>query len=187
MVCSSSMKRMTLPSFFTSSSAFLIRSSNSPRYLVPATIPLRSRLRSFLFSSSSGASAAAMRWARPSAMAVLPTPGSPISTGLFLARRERICTTRWISLSRPMTGSSLPCRAASVRSRVNSSSVLPVFLFSLLGVPAPLVTVWGLVSLSFCCTEAYIFRGSTPTVRRMRTAILLPSRSRPISRCSVPM
>ena len=27
-------------------------------------------------------------------MAVLPTPGSPISTGLFLVRRESTCTTR---------------------------------------------------------------------------------------------
>jgi hypothetical protein len=30
-----------------------------------------------------------IRWASPSAMAVLPTPGSPIKTGLFLVRRER--------------------------------------------------------------------------------------------------
>jgi hypothetical protein len=38
-----------------------------------------------------------MRWASPSAMAVLPTPGSPTSTGLFLVRRPKICTTRSIS------------------------------------------------------------------------------------------
>jgi hypothetical protein len=44
-------------------------------------------------------------------MAVLPTPGSPISTGLFLVRRLRIWMTRRISSSRPMTGSSLPLRA----------------------------------------------------------------------------
>jgi hypothetical protein len=50
-------------------------------------------------------------------MAVLPTPASPSSTGLFLVRRERIWITRSISLSRPMTGSSLPSRASSVRSR----------------------------------------------------------------------
>ena len=30
-------------------------------------------------------------------MAVLPTPGSPISAGLFLVRRERIWMTRSIS------------------------------------------------------------------------------------------
>ena len=49
-------------------------------------------------------------------MAVLPTPGSPTRTGLFLVRRERIWITRRISSSRPMTGSSFPARASSVRS-----------------------------------------------------------------------
>ena len=38
----------------------------------------------------SGTSPSTMRWAIPSAMAVLPTPASPTSTGLFLVRRERI-------------------------------------------------------------------------------------------------
>ena len=51
-------------------------------------------------------------------MAVLPTPGSPISTGLFLVRRCRIWIVRRISSSRPITGSSLPCCARSVRSIV---------------------------------------------------------------------
>ena len=45
-------------------------------------------------------------------MAVLPTPGSPMSTGLFLVRRERIWTTRSSSFERPMTGSSWLLRAA---------------------------------------------------------------------------
>ena len=62
--------------------------------------------------SVSGTSPATMRWARPSTMAVLPTPGSPMRTGLFLVRRERIWMTRSISFARPMTGSSLPARAA---------------------------------------------------------------------------
>ena len=66
--------------------------------------------------SVSGTSSLMMRWARPSTMAVLPTPGSPINTGLFLERRCNICITRRISSSRPMTGSSLPLRASSVRS-----------------------------------------------------------------------
>ena len=52
-----------------------------------------------------------MRRASPSTMAVLPTPGSPMSTGLFLVRRESTWMTRRISSSRPMTGSSLPARA----------------------------------------------------------------------------
>ncbi|SKU14107.1 Uncharacterised protein [Mycobacteroides abscessus subsp. abscessus] len=64
----------------------------------------------------SGTSPATMRCARPSTMAVLPTPGSPISTGLFLVRRLKTCTTRRISVSRPITGSSLPSRARAVRS-----------------------------------------------------------------------
>ena len=41
-------------------------------------------------------------------MAVLPTPGSPMRTGLFLVRRDSTWMTRRISSSRPMTGSSLP-------------------------------------------------------------------------------
>ena len=55
-------------------------------------------------------------------MVVLPTPGSPIRTGLFLVRRDSTCMTRSISFSRPMTGSSLPSRAAWVRFRPNWSS-----------------------------------------------------------------
>ena len=56
----------------------------------------------------SGTSPSAMRRARPSTMAVLPTPGSPIRTGLFLVRRDSTWMTRRISSSRPMTGSILP-------------------------------------------------------------------------------
>ena len=63
-----------------------------------------------------------MRSAMPSTIAVLPTPGSPISTGLFLVRRDSTCIERRISSSRPMTGSSLPLRASSVRSRVYFAS-----------------------------------------------------------------
>ena len=63
-----------------------------------------------------------MRCARPSTIAVLPTPGSPISTGLFLVRRCRTWMVRRISSSRPITGSSLPFSARSVRSIVYFSS-----------------------------------------------------------------
>jgi hypothetical protein len=60
-------------------------------------------------------------WARPSTMAVLPTPGSPMRTGLFFVRRDSTCMTRSISRVRPMTGSSLPSRASWVRLRPNWS------------------------------------------------------------------
>ena len=55
-------------------------------------------------------------------MAVLPTPASPSSTGLFLVRRLRIWIARSISFSRPITGSSFFWRASSVRSRPKLSS-----------------------------------------------------------------
>ena len=107
-VCSSSMKRMTSPaaSSISLSTAFS-RSSNSPRYLAPASRAPTSSAITRLPASPSGMSPDTMRWARPSTMAVLPVPGSPISTGLFLVRRDSTWMTRRISSSRPMTGSSV--------------------------------------------------------------------------------
>ncbi len=111
-VCISSMNVTTCPSLpLISSSTARSRSSNSPRYFAPATIAPRSSAISDLPRSESGTSPATIRCASPSTTAVLPTPGSPMSTGLFLVRRESTCTTRRISASRPMTGSSLPSRA----------------------------------------------------------------------------
>ncbi len=72
--------------------------------------------------SPSGTSPRTMRCARPSTIAVFPTPGSPMSTGLFFVRRERTWMTRRISSSRPMTGSILFLRARSVMSRPYLSS-----------------------------------------------------------------
>ncbi len=119
MVCSSSMKMIVLPSSLASSfSTDFSRSSNSPRYLAPASSDAMSSTRRRLFFRLSGTSSLTMRCARPSTIAVLPTPGSPISTGLFFVRRCRIWMQRRISSSRPMTGSSLPWRARSVRSSV---------------------------------------------------------------------
>ena len=58
-------------------------------------------------------------------MAVLPTPASPTSSGLFLRRRQRICTTRSSSASRPMSGSILPSTASWFRFCVKLSSAPP--------------------------------------------------------------
>ena len=113
-VCSSSMNVMIWPSeALISASTALRRSSNSPRYFAPATIAPRSSDSTRRPLRESGTSLSTTRWARPSTTAVLPTPGSPIRTGLFLVRRESTCTTRRISLSRPMTGSSLPSSASA--------------------------------------------------------------------------
>ena len=89
-VCNSSIKRMTSPAFETSSMADLTRSSKSPLYFVPATMPVRSSETIRLPLSSSGTSPVAIFSASPSAIAVLPTPGSPIRQGLFFVLRERI-------------------------------------------------------------------------------------------------
>ena len=117
MVCSSSMNRMIWPSCLASSfKTPFNRSSNSPRYLAPAIRAPMSSDSTRLFLSPSGTSPLMTRWANPSTMAVLPTPGSPINTGLFLVRRCSTWTARRISSSRPMTGSSLPLAARAVRS-----------------------------------------------------------------------
>ena len=88
-VCNSSMKRMISPSYLAKSfRTALRRSSNSPRYFAPASNEPRSSESTRLPFRLSGTSPLTIRCAKPSTIAVLPTPGSPISTGLFLLRRD---------------------------------------------------------------------------------------------------
>ena len=68
-------------------------------------------------------------------MAVLPTPASPTSKGLFFLRRDSTCTKRSNSLPRPMSGSMLPLRASAFKSVVYltkwlASSPSPSTVFS---------------------------------------------------------
>ncbi len=117
-VWSSSINRIIRPleSCTSFNTAFNL-SSNSPRYLAPATrAPISKAIKRLPFKPS-GTSLLVILRANPSAIAVLPTPGSPIKTGLFLVRRDRISITRRISSSRPMTGSSWPSAAIWVKSR----------------------------------------------------------------------
>src|SRR5437764_256169 len=65
--------------------------------------------------SAGGTSAAAMRCASPSTMAVFPTPALPINAGLFLLWRSRMSTARAISGSRQRTGPKSPRRADRIR------------------------------------------------------------------------
>ena len=58
----------------------------------------------------------------PSTMAVLPTPGSPTSSGLLVRRLPRTSMTSSTSRSRPTSGSSLPAAASSVRLRPSCES-----------------------------------------------------------------
>ena len=161
---------------------FFKRSSNSPRYLLPATRADTSSVSRRLPRRISGTWLDTMSCAKPSATAVLPTPGSPISSGLFFWRRERICMTRSISPARPMTGSSLPSRAFCVRSVPNSfralSGTVPA---ASKGLRPAYTGLWPTKSLS-------AVRISSPfTPRRESTSSAVPSFSRtmPSSRCSV--
>jgi hypothetical protein len=107
-VCNSSMN--TISSSLCSrisSTMFVSRSSKSPRYGCPATTPARSsattrlpaRVRHVAVDDALG---------EPSTTAVLPTPASPIRTGLFLPRRDSTSMVCSISSSRPITGSIRP-------------------------------------------------------------------------------
>ena len=145
---------------------------------MPAINEPRSRETTRLSCKVSGTSRSMISWANPSTIAVLPTPGSPIRTGLFLVRRLRIWTTRSISLARPMIGSSLSSTAIWVRSRLNSSKVgvLPV---------SPRAASTGSLNIStiFSLTSSKY----TPKPLRILQATPSFSLSRPNSKCSVPI
>ncbi len=108
---------------FALSSAMIdfIRSSNCPRYLVPATTLVISSAIIRLLNNVCDTFRSLMRCASPSIIALFPTPGSPINTGLFFFRRLRICARRSISLSLPTTGSNRPSREAFVMSKPKES------------------------------------------------------------------
>ena len=194
MVWSSSIKRITSPDFSISSMTALMRSSNWPRYFVPATIRAMSSAMRRLLARSSGTSPLAISCASPSTIAVLPTPASPTRTGLFFVRRQSICTVRRISLALPTTGSSLPSRASSVRSRPKAFKAL-----CFCGPPSkrsspPCSSFWfisGASPMKFGSSSASIWLRqlvmSMPSSRRMVAATPSPSLRRPRSMCSVPM
>ena len=123
----SSINKMISPSLcVTSFTTALSRSSNSPLYFAPAISAPISSEKTVLVFRFSGTSPLMIRCAMPSAMAVFPTPGSPTNIGLFFVRRERIWITLRISSSRPITGSSLPDSAKSLRLRAYLLSALYV-------------------------------------------------------------
>ncbi len=185
MVCSSSINSRTSLRAQTSSITFLMRSSNSPRYFVPATMAGMSRTKICLSRMTSGTSPLTMRCASPSTMAVLPTPGSPIRQGLFFVLLPRICTMRRISSSLPTTGSSLPSAACWVKLRLKRSSMSR-------GMENPFCTCWA-YSRNCCSsiprlssTSANTFCTGTPMVCSRRMAAHSGSLSRASRMCSVP-
>ena len=106
----------------SSSMTALILSSNWPRNFVPATIAAMSSDIMRLSKSRRDTLRCLILSASPSTIADFPTPGSPMSTGLFFLRRLSICISLSISRLRPTTGSIRPSSAAFVMSTANLSS-----------------------------------------------------------------
>ncbi len=191
-VWTSSIKRTTSFDSTSSLTSFRSLSSNSPRYFVPATrFPMLSWTTRFPLRIS-GTSPATTFWASPSTIAVFPTPGSPIKTGLFFVLLERIWIRRWISFVRPITGSKSRFLAISVRSIPSESRVgvrerLTRFEATVgLSTPAcpragpisPPDRVDEISSLTLCI--------SSPIAVRTWAATPSPSARRPRRMCSVP-
>ncbi len=179
MVCISSINRITSPCSLSSFITDLSLSSNSPLYFAPATIPGRSSVTILLSLIISGTSPSTIFWARPSAMAVLPTPGSPMSTGLFFVLLLRTCMTLSISLVRPITGSISPFCAILLRSMLYFSRLVACF-FSLFG-----VCCFAVASVILLVTSWASFAGSTPSLLSIAVAMPSPSAISPRRRCSV--
>ena len=192
MVCNSSMKMIMFFAFLSSSITALILSSNWPRYLVPATIRARSKVTTFLSRRFSGTIPPAICWAKPSTMAVFPTPASPISTGLFLVLLHKTWVILRISASRPTTGSISPFLAISVRSRPNAlrAGVLTSLPLSSDSPPPTTEDSVSSEDEKFGSNSDKIsFRQRSTSISRdfrTRAATPSPSLSKPKRMCSVP-
>ena len=165
--------------FGFSANSFIIdlsRSSNCPRYFVPATINEISSASKRLSARKCGISPQTIRCAKPSTIAVLPTPGSPIKTALFFERRHKTCCTRSSSTERPTNGSRLFLVAASDRSRLNSASN---------GVSFTRLTA--VFSFKSCTISSRTVFNRIPFSERTIDATERSSRNIPSSKCSVPM
>ena len=141
-----------------------------------------------LFSISSGTFPATIFSAKPSAMAVLPTPGSPIKTGLFLVRRAKIWIKRRTSLSRPTTGSIRFSRAIWVTSRPRPSTVGDPWP-SWRAPPRAIGRRFAAVSAMpiFLKTIWRVFERLSPKFCKIRAAKISSSRNSPSRICSVPI
>mmetsp|Transcript_702 Transcript_702/g.2019 ORF Transcript_702/g.2019 Transcript_702/m.2019 type:complete len:401 (-) Transcript_702:52-1254(-) len=123
-VWSSSINRMVFVSLEASATTSLNLSSNSPRYFVPATNKAISSVCTRAPFNFLGTSPSAIFWARPSAMAVFPTPASPTRHGFDFRLLNKIWTALAISSLLPTHGSSSPSRANAVRSTPTEANVV---------------------------------------------------------------
>ena len=169
-VWSSSTKSITSLAATTSSIITLTRCSNSPRNIAPARSPPISRLRIRLLANQVGTSPSLIRLASPSIKAVLPTPGSPKTIGLFLVLRLRISIRRLISPSRSTIAKSSSRAILSLRLIVKYESadwiLPPRLVFG--GILAPLgSTGCGLLWLWKISLRIVLSLSDAPPVRPM--------------------
>ena len=105
-VCASSINNIQ---FFFDSNAVITSlsfSSNSPLYFEPASKLPISNPHTSKFCINFGTVFSLIRVASPSAIAVLPTPGSPTISTLLLKRFAKTVTISSSSVALPITGSS---------------------------------------------------------------------------------
>ncbi len=86
-------------------------------------LPMSKLYTSYSFKNS-GTSSLTILYARPSAIAVLPTPGSPTSSTLFFERLPNASAIESSSSLRPIIGSILSLCTSSLRLVVNERSAL---------------------------------------------------------------
>ncbi len=110
------------PDARTSPTTFRIRSSNSPRYLLPATIPDRSKDHNPLILHRFRNHAGDDLLGKPFHNGSLAHTSALHQARVVLGRRERIWIRRLICSSLPITGSSFPSAASAVKSRLYWSS-----------------------------------------------------------------
>ena len=84
------MNKIGLFCFFKNDKTFFNLFSKSPLYLVPAIRAAMSSAYTVVSFIMSGTLPVVISFAIPSAIAVLPTPDSPTSNGLFLVLLDRI-------------------------------------------------------------------------------------------------
>ena len=106
-ICASSINIIVLPFLLRACKTNLKRSSKSPRYLEPANILPMSSVKTLYSFKNSGTSSLTILNANPSAIAVLPTPGSPTISTLDFVLRPNARATCSISSVLPITGSTL--------------------------------------------------------------------------------
>ena len=157
--------------FSISSIIFLILSSNSPRYFVPATALAISRDIICLFCKFLGTSPFSIKTANCSIIAVFPTPGAPKSNGLFFVLRQSISSILFISSSRPITGS-ISLALANLFKFTPSCSINNFFSFLLF------------FSYILLVNSSYMLSKSRFILINILIAIPSPTSNNPANKCS---